>query len=88
MTSNPLPPRPHKPGTVGIAAGLEVSIMDENGKLLGPDATGEVVIRGPNVTNGYENNPKANAEGFRTAGFAPATRGCWTPKATLPSPDV
>ncbi|MEK7261749.1 MAG: AMP-binding protein, partial [Pseudomonadota bacterium] len=75
MTSNPLPPRPHKPGTVGIAAGLEVSIMDENGKLLGPDATGEVVIRGPNVTNGYENNPKANAEGFRNGWFRTGDQG-------------
>ena len=64
MTSNPLPPRPHKPGTVGIAAGPEVSIMDENGKLLGPDATGEVVIRGPNVTKGYENNPKGERRGL------------------------
>ena len=26
--------------------------------------TGEIVIRGPNVTAGYENNPKANAEAF------------------------
>ena len=75
MTSNPLPPRPHKPGTVGIAAGLEVAIMDENGKLLGPDATGEVVIRGPNVTNGYENNPKANAEGFTNGWFRTGDQG-------------
>ena len=75
MTSNPLPPRPHKPGTVGIAAGLEVAIMDENGKLLGPDATGEVVIRGPNVTNGYENNPQANAEGFTNGWFRTGDQG-------------
>jgi acyl-CoA synthetase (AMP-forming)/AMP-acid ligase II len=75
MTSNPLPPRPHKPGTVGIAAGPEVAIMDENGKLLGPNATGEVVIRGPNVTNGYENNPKANAEGFTHGWFRTGDQG-------------
>ena len=75
MTSNPLPPRPHKPGTVGIAAGLEVAIMDENGKLLGSNATGEVVIRGPNVTNGYENNPKANAEGFTNGWFRTGDQG-------------
>ena len=75
MTSNPLPPRPHKPGTVGIAAGLEVGIMGEDGKLLGPNATGEVVIRGPNVTNGYENNPKANAEGFTHGWFRTGDQG-------------
>ena len=84
MTSNPLPPRPHKPGTVGIAAGLEVSIMDENGKLLGPNATGEVVIRGPNVTNGYENNPKANAEGFRNGWFRTGDQGVLDAEGYLP----
>ena len=86
MTSNPLPPRPHKPGTVGIAAGLEVAIMDENGKLLESNATGEVVIRGPNVTNGYENNPKANAEGFTNGWFRTGDQGCWTPRVILRSP--
>lgn len=75
MTSNPLPPRPHKPGTVGVAAGPEVAIMDEHGKLLGPNATGEVVIRGPNVTKGYENNPKANAEGFTHGWFRTGDQG-------------
>jgi acyl-CoA synthetase (AMP-forming)/AMP-acid ligase II len=75
MTSNPLPPRPHKPGTVGVAAGPEVAIMGEDGKLLGPNATGEVVIRGPNVTNGYENNPKANAEGFTHGWFRTGDQG-------------
>ena len=75
MTSNPLPPRPHKPGTVGIAAGPEVAIMDESGKLLGANATGEVVIRGPNVTKGYENNPKANAENFTNGWFRTGDQG-------------
>lgn len=75
MTSNPLPPRPHKPGTVGIAAGPEVAIMDENGKLLGSNATGEIVIRGPNVTQGYENNPKANAENFTNGWFRTGDQG-------------
>ena len=52
MTSNPLPPRQRKAGTVGVAAGPEVSIIDEDGNLLAPGSTGEVVIRGPNVTSG------------------------------------
>jgi acyl-CoA synthetase (AMP-forming)/AMP-acid ligase II len=75
MTSNPLPPRPRKPGTVGIAAGPEVAIMGEDGKLLGPNQTGEVVIRGPNVTQGYENNPKANAENFVNGWFRTGDQG-------------
>ena len=31
ITSNPLPPRMRKPGSVGVAAGPEVAVMDESG---------------------------------------------------------
>ncbi len=75
MASNPLPPRPRKPGTVGIAAGPEVAIMDQGGKLLARGATGEIVIRGPNVTAGYANNPKANAEAFTNGWFRTGDQG-------------
>ncbi len=49
--------------------------MDEDGKLLAADATGEIVIRGENVTTGYENNPKANAEGFTNGWFRTGDQG-------------
>jgi acyl-CoA synthetase (AMP-forming)/AMP-acid ligase II len=75
MTSNPLPPRPRKPGTVGVAAGPEVSIMDEKGNLLSRGSVGEIVIRGPNVTLGYENNPKANEENFTNGWFRTGDQG-------------
>jgi acyl-CoA synthetase (AMP-forming)/AMP-acid ligase II len=75
MTSNPLPPRQRKPGTVGIPIGLEVAIMDEQGLLLPAGRIGEVVIRGPNVTAGYENNPKANAESFTHSWFRTGDQG-------------
>ncbi len=64
MASNPLPPAARKLGTVGRAAGPEVAIMDETGNLSAVGIVGEIVIRGENVTGGYENNPKANAENF------------------------
>lgn len=64
MTSNPLPPAPRKPGSVGIAAGPEVAIADSEGALLAAGETGEVVISGPNVTPGYEANEAANAANF------------------------
>jgi acyl-CoA synthetase (AMP-forming)/AMP-acid ligase II len=66
MCSNPLPPAVRKPGAVGLAAGPEVAIMGEDGVLLPPGGIGEIVIRGGNVTAGYESNPKANAEAFTT----------------------
>jgi acyl-CoA synthetase (AMP-forming)/AMP-acid ligase II len=75
MAANPLPPRQRKPGSVGIAAGPEVAIMDEAGRLLAPGETGEVVIRGDNVTPGYENNPKANAEAFTHGWFRTGDQG-------------
>ena len=69
MTCNPLPPALRKAGTVGPAAGPEVSVVDEDGTHLPPGVEGEVVIRGPNVTLGYENNPKANAAAFTRGWF-------------------
>jgi oxalate---CoA ligase len=75
MASNPLPPLPRKPGTVGIAAGPEIAIMSPDGKLLPPDEIGEIVIRGENVTASYVNNPKANAEAFTNGWFRTGDQG-------------
>jgi acyl-CoA synthetase (AMP-forming)/AMP-acid ligase II/thioesterase domain-containing protein/acyl carrier protein len=75
MTSNPLPPGKRKPGSVGIAAGPEIAIMDEVGNCLDTGELGEVVIRGSNVTSGYENNPEANARAFTQGWFRTGDQG-------------
>jgi oxalate---CoA ligase len=75
MASNPLPPKARKPGTVGVSAGPEVAIMGADGRLLGADAVGEIVIRGANVSAGYENNPLANEEGFLNGWFRTGDQG-------------
>ncbi len=75
MASNPLPPAARKPGSVGVAAGPDVEIMDESNNILSTGETGEVVIRGPNVTKGYENNPTANAEAFVDGWFRTGDQG-------------
>jgi acyl-CoA synthetase (AMP-forming)/AMP-acid ligase II len=75
MTSNPLPPGERIPGSVGVAAGPEVCILDENGEPAAHGVTGELAIRGPNVMSGYENNPKANAEGFSHGWFRTGDQG-------------
>ena len=75
MTCNQLPPGVRKPGTVGPAAGPEVSVMDAEGNLLDPGSVGEIVIRGPNVTPGYENNPEANATAFTNGWFRTGDQG-------------
>tara|TARA_Y100001934_G_C12378807_1_gene790976 strand:- start:1234 stop:2763 length:1530 start_codon:yes stop_codon:yes gene_type:complete len=76
MACNPLPPAVRKPGSVGIAAGPEVAIMDEaDSSLLEVGQVGEIVIRGPNVTPGYENNPDANASAFTDGWFRTGDQG-------------
>ena len=75
MTSNPLPPAIRKPRSVGIAAGPEVAVMGEDGTLLKPGQIGEIVIRGTNVTTGYENNPMANQDAFLKGWFRTGDQG-------------
>lgn len=75
MASNPLPPLARKPGTVGLPAGPQVAIMGDDGRLLAAGEVGEIVIQGPSVTAGYENNPKANAEGWRDGWFRTGDQG-------------
>ncbi len=65
MASNPLPPKVHKFGSVGLPFGTtDISILDEKGNTLLINGLGEVCIRGANVMAGYENNPAANATSF------------------------
>ncbi len=75
MAANPLPPRARYPGSVGIAAGPEIAIMSEAGALLPIGELGEIVIRGRNVTAGYENNPEANEKGFTDGWFRTGDEG-------------
>ncbi|THG00295.1 hypothetical protein TEA_007498 [Camellia sinensis var. sinensis] len=70
MSSNPLPEDgPHKAGSVGKPVGQEMAILDENGVQQEAGKSGEVCIRGPNVTKGYKNNPEANKSAFRFGWF-------------------
>jgi acyl-CoA synthetase (AMP-forming)/AMP-acid ligase II len=75
MASNALPPRERKPGTVGPAAGPEIRVVDTTGTPVPPGATGEIVIRGPNVMTAYENNPAANADAFYGDWFRTGDQG-------------
>src|SRR3954452_17459322 len=75
MALNPLPPGERKPGSVGRGTDVGVSIMDGNGRHLGTGEQGEVVIQGPNVIQGYENNPEANAASFTDGWFRTGDQG-------------
>ena len=83
MASNPLAPLPRKAGSVGVAAGPDIAIMDEAGALLPIGELGEVVIRGTNVTDGYENNPTANQTAFTNGWFRTGDQGRFDPDGYL-----
>jgi acyl-CoA synthetase (AMP-forming)/AMP-acid ligase II len=75
VASNPLPPKARKPGLVGPGTGVKIGLMDAAGDLLPSGAAGEVVLQGPNVIEGYENNPEANAASFTKGWFRTGDQG-------------
>ena len=75
MSSNPGPPAARKAGSVGPGTGVKIGIMDESGNLLSSGERGEVVIQGPNVVSGYENNPEANEKSFTHGSFRTGDQG-------------
>jgi acyl-CoA synthetase (AMP-forming)/AMP-acid ligase II len=75
ITSNPLPPKKQKAGFVGIPAGPEVCIMNANNQILKKGETGEICIKGGNVTLGYENNSEANKTNFFNGWFRTGDQG-------------
>jgi acyl-CoA synthetase (AMP-forming)/AMP-acid ligase II/acyl carrier protein len=75
IASNPLPPGMRRPGSVGVAAGPEVAVMDEAGGLLAPAERGEIVLRGPNVTHGYDDSGGPSAEAFTNGWFRTGDQG-------------
>jgi long-chain acyl-CoA synthetase len=55
-----------KPGSVGTPLkGIEVKIVDDLSKELPTGEVGELIVRGPNISPGYLNNPEASAQTMR-----------------------
>jgi acyl-CoA synthetase (AMP-forming)/AMP-acid ligase II/thioesterase domain-containing protein len=75
MASNPMPPGVRKSGSVGVPAGPEIAIVDDLGRQQPVGHKGEIVIRGGNVTQGYENNPTANRSAFTNGWFRTGDQG-------------
>ncbi len=57
-------------GTCGYArTGMEIAILDKEGKRCAPGITGEICVRGPAVCMGYDSNDAANEKAFRFGWF-------------------
>lgn len=60
------PSRPHRRGSVGVPfEGVEVRIVDPDGRDLPPGRTGEIIVRSPAVMAGYWRDEAATAEAVR-----------------------
>lgn len=75
ITSNPLPPQRRKPGSVGVSIGCEVAVMGHREALLPAGEIGEIVVRGPTVMAGYEDDPSANSRAFARGWFRTGDEG-------------
>ncbi len=63
-------PGKHRPGSVGqIIPKAEVQIVDENDQPLPPNQTGEVLMRGPMIFQGYHNLPEETAKAITPDGY-------------------
>ena len=64
------PDRERKPGSIGTPIeGVEMKIVDEDGKEVEQGEVGEIVIKGHNVMKGYWNKPDATEETIKDGWF-------------------
>jgi acyl-CoA synthetase (AMP-forming)/AMP-acid ligase II len=69
VSSNPLPPAPRKPGSVGLPYGNDIVIVDKQGHECPAHEVGELIIRGSNLLDYYYKNEEATASSIRAGWF-------------------
>jgi acyl-CoA synthetase (AMP-forming)/AMP-acid ligase II/acyl carrier protein len=67
IAANPL--RRRKLGSVGRPAGAEIAILDGEGRRLPRGERGEIALRGPTITRGYDNDVAATRLAFHNGWF-------------------
>ena len=72
-----------KKGSVGQPTGPEIAIMDPEGRRLPPGEHGEIVLRGPTIIAGYDNDEVANESAFRNGWFRTGDLGYFDPDGCL-----
>ncbi|MDX6325941.1 MAG: long-chain acyl-CoA synthetase, partial [Nocardioidaceae bacterium] len=64
------PDKERKPGSIGVPVrGVQIRVVDDDGKDLPPGEVGEIVISGPNVMRGYWQREEATAEAIKDGWF-------------------
>jgi acyl-CoA synthetase (AMP-forming)/AMP-acid ligase II len=69
IAQTPLPPAPRRPASVGLPVECEVAILGAAGEFAASGVQGEIVVRGPDVFEGYENDDDANRNAFHDGWF-------------------
>jgi len=66
---NPQDPAGRRYGSPGLPCGVEARIAGKDGGQAVDGETGEIVLRGPNVMQGYFDNPEETAKAFDADGW-------------------
>ncbi|KAI4113043.1 MAG: hypothetical protein LQ341_007828 [Variospora aurantia] len=70
ISSNPLPPAPRYPGSVGLPSGsVQIRILDSDDNAVAAGEQGEIHILSPTLTPGYLSNNSATASFIPSSGF-------------------
>ena len=69
ILSNPMPPGTRKIGSPGVAVGNEIIIGDDNQQEVARGVTGEILVRGANVMQGYLDQPEETAKTITADGW-------------------
>jgi len=68
--ANPQSARKRKYGSPGVPCGVQARVIDlATGRVLPPNAPGEICLRGPNVMAAYYKSPEQTAKAFDEAGW-------------------
>jgi len=63
-THQSLPPAPRKRDSVGTPVECEIRLVGDDGRVVGPGEVGELQVLGPQLFDGYVDDPGLNAAAF------------------------